>query len=71
MRAWAILLVIAALLAGCADTAVLRVIEYDASAIFGRVGGCAVHRSPAQSAPTERVELVYMGERCIVKAYTP
>ncbi len=53
------------LLAGCADTAAFRVIEYDASFVSGRAGGCAVHRSKEQG--KETFVLQYNGERCAVR----
>jgi hypothetical protein len=68
----AAVLCLLALAAGCAaDTAILRVIEYDAAALIGRAGGCAVHRTPATGEPpAERIELVYAGSRCSVRAVT-
>lgn len=59
-------LLICILLSGCADTSVFRVIEYDANSIFGRVGGCAVHRSTEGG--KENFILQYRGERCTVQA---
>lgn len=62
----------ALLAAGCAaDTAIFRVIEYDAAALLGRAGGCAVHRTPATGGRrAERIEVVYAGQRCSVRAVT-
>ena len=54
------------LLSGCADTAAFRVIEYDANSVFGRVGGCAIHRSTEEG--KEAFVLQYNGERCAVRA---
>ena len=53
------------LLAGCPG-ATFRVIEYDANSVFGRVGGCAIHRSTEEG--KEAFVLQYNGERCAVRA---
>jgi hypothetical protein len=61
---------LAAAAAGCAtDTVIFRVIEYDAAALLSRAGGCAVHRTPATGERhAERIEFVYAGQRCSVRA---
>lgn len=57
------------LLAGCADTVVFRVVEYGARAMWGELGGCAVHQTPgAPETVIEQFEFEYKGERCTVRA---
>jgi hypothetical protein len=58
------------LIPGCADIAVIRVVEYGAGGaaglITGGAGGCAVHQQKGVGIFAE-VKMTYIGEKCTVE----
>jgi hypothetical protein len=67
---WACFIWISLLISGCADTAIIRVVEYGAGGAAGLVtggaGGCAVHQQKGAGAFAE-VKMTYAGEKCTVE----
>lgn len=64
-----LVILLAFLMVGCANTTVIRVVEYGAGGasglLTGGAGGCAVHQQK-ESKPFAEVTIHYKGEKCEV-----